>query len=129
MRGLIERALAYIADHAWERYCPSADRVGISDRTSSNKYTVPYDGVIRLEGNYRSGSYIMLYVDGVIMGEACSAGTGSNCVQVVPVFKGQKVYCNRSNNYCYADFYAYKNYGGGRPDLTPRYLHGLEVAV
>lgn len=113
MRGLINRALAYIADHAWKSYCASSESVGISDRTSSNKYTIPCDGVVRLECNYRSGSYMLLYVDGLKMGEAASAGTGANSIILIPVFKGQQVYCERGNSYCYANFYAFKNYGGG----------------
>lgn len=82
--------------------------VDISSYTSSsNTYTVPNNGFVRLEGNYRSGSYIMLYVNGTAFGEATGANTGANIVISIPVFKGQSLYITRSNNYCYASFYPF----------------------
>lgn len=82
--------------------------VDISSYTSSsNTYTVPNNGFVRLEGNYRNGSYIMLYVDGTIFGEATGANTGANIVISIPVFKGQSLYITRSNNYCFASFYPF----------------------
>lgn len=113
MRGLIERALAYIADHAWRGYGTSVD---ISTRTSSNQYTIPSDGIVTVMCTYRSASYIQLYVDGNVMAEPSSpsnTNAAGNAVVSVPVFKGQKVYVSRSSTYSTATFRPFINAGGG----------------
>lgn len=82
--------------------------------SSSNTYTVPRDGVVILNCTYRSGSYLMLYADGILVGEqstpAAYNAQGNNVV-TVPVVKGQKLYVTISSAYSTAVFRPY-NVGG-----------------
>jgi len=75
--------------------------------SSSNLYTVPTDGVIRIECNYRQNSYTQLLdADGHSYAQASAPGSTGLVGAVVittPVYKGQKFYIGRSNN----------GYGGG----------------
>ncbi len=114
MTGLLDRVLNYIADHAWKGY--GAMSASIGNRTSSNPYTIPSDGLLRVVCTYRAGSYIVAYVDGEIVAEPSTpgnAGLQGNSIVCVPVFKGQKVYFDRSSTYSYANFIPYKNMGVG----------------
>lgn len=121
MTGLLERALGWIADHAWAGY---ANGTNISDRTSSNTYTAPSNGMVKISCTYRSASYVMAYADGELIAELSSpsnANAAANQVTCVPVFKGQKLHCTRSSTYSYLYFIPYKNMGGGvLPDLNRR---------
>lgn len=81
--------------------------VDISTRTSSNKYTIPSDGVVTVMCTYRSASYIQLFVDDNVMAQPSSpnnANAAGNIVVSVPVFKGQEVYVSRSSTYSIATF-------------------------
>lgn len=105
VKALLTKTLAWIKEKNYTGLGTNVDITSYS--SSSNQYTIPADGIVRLEGNYRNGSYIMLYVNGTVFGEATGANTGANIVIVVPVLKGQQVYVTRSNNYCYAGYYPY----------------------
>lgn len=119
MRGLINRALAYFASHHWNGYGSGEQ---IISHTSTNKYTVPGDGIIRVWCNYRSGNYVQVTIsnsDGTNPQEfhQASGGTGQMSI-AVPVFKGQKVWTIANNGlYNYVTFIPYKNMGGVLPDL------------
>lgn len=120
MTGLLDRALGWIADHAWVKF--GAEGSSIGNRTSSNQYTIPSDGLLKVVSNYRANSYIIAYVDGIIVAEPATPASGAtgNMIVSVPVFKGQKVYFERSSAYCTAHFIPYKNAGGVLPDLNRR---------
>ena len=117
-RGLLNRALNYIADHAWKGYGTSVD---ISDRTSSNKYTIPSDGIVTVMCTYRSASYIQLFVEDNVMVQQSSPNNANfpgNTVVSVPVFKGQSVYVVRSSSYSTATFRPFINAGGVLPNFA-----------
>ena len=119
MAGLLDRAMDWIANHAWKGYGTKVSSLG--GRTSSNPYTFPSDGMLWLESNYRANSYIIAYVDGIKVAQPAtpSSGSAGNFSLSIPVFKGQKVYFERANTYCYADFIPYKNMGGVSLTLIP----------
>ena len=113
MAGLLDRAMEWIANHAWKGYGTKVS--GLGARTSSNPYTFPSDGMLWLESNYRANSYIIAFVDGIKVAQPStpSSGSAGNFSISIPVFKGQKAYFERANTYCYAEFIPYKNMGGG----------------
>lgn len=83
-----------------------------SYNSQANLFTCPTDGMIRLECNYRSGSYVMAYDEnGQVMLEGSSNGSTNNAgttVTSMPVYKGMKFYFNfASNGYSYAYFVPY----------------------
>lgn len=88
------------------------DRISIASYSSaSNLFTVPADGLIRLECNYRGGSYILLNDESssiVLQGSSGSANSAGNTIICIPVFKGQKFFVTRSNTYSYAYFIPYR---------------------
>ena len=115
MRGLIDRALAWVSDHAWRGYGGTTNIEGYT--TKANAYVFPSDGIIRIQCRYTSGNYIGCTV--------CNAdGTNEFVVQIgsegtsmkmtaFPVFKGQKAWRssnNGTNNFI--EFHPFINAGG-----------------
>lgn len=80
----------------------------INYNSSSNMYTVPSDGYVKIQCTYRSNSYIMLMrEDGDSFAQCSSAGTvnmGGNIACSTPVFKGMKVYITSNTQYNTATF-------------------------
>lgn len=88
-----------------------------SYNSQSNLFTCPADGMIKMESNYRQGSYtILMEGSGVAVAEgaAPSAGNaGGSTIICTQVYKGQKFYVTRgANNYGNAYFIPYKLGGG-----------------
>lgn len=118
MRGLIDRALAWVSDHAWKGYGTAIDIS--SYNTSSNKYTVPSDGIVKLICNYRSTAYIAVKIcnsddSGEQTYQIGAAGSATEYL-CIPVFKGQKVYRSANNGAGgnnFVNYFPYINYGGG----------------
>lgn len=70
--------------------------------SSSNMFTVPKPGVIKIECNYRSGSYIQLWSAGgytIAQGSAPSASNLAGSIIIpVPVFAGMQVYVQQASS-------------------------------
>lgn len=123
---IIDKALAYIGN--WMRTGKPVGygtNVDITSYTStSNMYTIPSDGIIEINCNYRAGSYIMVYIfnatgtnsSALVQQSAAAAGDQGNSYAQCPVFKGQRVYVQTSNTYSYAYFkpFIYGIVGGGK---------------
>ena len=79
--------------------------------SSSNTYTVPTDGIVRIICTYRSNSYIQLYnSSGTALAQQSSTGNanmGGNLAVAVPVYKDMKIYVVRSSTYSTAIFIPY----------------------
>lgn len=74
-------------------------KVNISSRTAENPYTVPENGLVRIEISYGANAYNRLYVNGDRMAMCSNGPNGTVGYTVVstPVFKGQIVYSQYSN--------------------------------
>ena len=110
--GLIDQALGYVADHAWKGYDPTG-AVDIKSYTSSHKYTVPSNGIVRVQ--CRAGnSSVGVYADGTLIAQQSSTSAPyAALVGTAPVFKGQEIYVDNNSQYNYAAFVPFVNRGGG----------------
>lgn len=91
----------YLADHAYGGYDETYAVDIKSYDTIDNQYTVPQDGLVRIECSYRSGSYVAVNVDSVRMAQLSAPQTvNTPGVQLtcLPVFKGQKIRIATSTN-------------------------------
>lgn len=99
----------------WDRLLAVSDKpkgygtaVSLASYTSSsNQYSVPQDGLLKVVCTYRSNSYVIAYVNNTLMAEMASpsnANAAGNIATSIPVYKGQKVYINRSSTYSTVDF-------------------------
>ena len=118
MRGLIDRALAWVSDHAWKGYGTSVD---LSSYTSStNYYTAPSDGIVRLRANASSNNYFLQCRVANSDGSndtlfSAVSNTSASGVICVPIFKGQRAWITARTSAAQTEFMfiPYKNYGGG----------------
>ena len=114
VKKTLNRIISWISnrEYAYKGYGTAVDISGYT--SASDPYTCPKDGLMRINCNYRSGSYIMGYVDNDLMIEGAagsSVGMQGNNIMTVPVFKGQKLYITRSSTYSFAHFIPFM--GGG----------------
>ena len=96
----------------WRRPTGYGTSVDITSyNSSSNMYTCPSDGVIRIQCTYRSNAYITLNnEDGEGLAQCSSTGNanmGGNLLSSTPVFTGMKVYVVNNSTYNYAHFIPY----------------------
>lgn len=79
--------------------------------SSSNLYTVPSDGYVKIQATYRANSYITLFREGgEVLAQMSSPGTSNaagNLTCSTPVCKGMKVYITSNSQYNYAGFVPY----------------------
>lgn len=106
----LDQILDYQAEHTYSGY---GSGVNISSySSSSNQYTVPSDGIIKISITYAKGNYAYLRVGGLELAQvsstSASATTGlvGNMGCSTPVFKGQKVYIQSSGT-ASATFYPF----------------------
>lgn len=109
IRELLAKILTWIEAKDYKGYGPGVD---LSTYTSSsNMFTAPSDGVIRLVCTYRSASYVILYsAEGTNLAElatSTNANAQGNLMCSTPICKGMQVYINRSSTYSGAAFYPY----------------------
>lgn len=110
-RGLIDKAMNWLANHAWKDY---GSLVNLNSYTSSNKYTVPSDGLAQVTISWQQGSYCYIFDEfgNMIIGVSTNGSVGSNMMSV-PVFKGMKIYIQKSASNANAYFRPFVNSGGG----------------
>ena len=91
----------YLADHSFGGYDEN-NAVDIKGyNTVDNQYTVPSDGIVRIECSYRSNSYIAINVNNARMVQLSAPSTvNTPGVQLacLPVFKGQTIRIASSTN-------------------------------
>ena len=83
--------------------------VNILTATQANPYTCTSDGVVNIQSNYTSNSYVALYKVGWSGFMAIAKGNESqaNGAMTVPVLKGDQLYCTTSGTNPIANFYPY----------------------
>lgn len=116
-RGLIDRVLAKLVDHQWKNY---GNSVTLNSYTSGNKYTVPSDGVIQATIGWNAGSYCYIFDEGGnALASVSTNGSVGSAFTSAPVFKGMKVYVQKSASNANAYFRPFVNSGGVLPNLYP----------
>ena len=113
VKKTLTKLLSWVQDRNYVDY-DFSNQVDITSYNSQNNlYTCPADGMIKMESNYRQGSYTILMDS---LGHAIAEGSapantnaGGGTIICTQVYKGQKFYVTRgANNYGSAYFIPYK---------------------